>query len=46
MTRAIEQLVLTGDRRSVFVERLKEALMRVEVDAYSGSHLCEEQPIR
>ena len=29
MTRAIEVLVLTGDRRSVFVERLKEALARV-----------------
>ncbi|MEO0770387.1 MAG: 3'-5' exonuclease [Cyanobacteria bacterium J06649_4] len=26
MTRAIERLVLTGDRRSVFVERLKRAL--------------------
>ena len=29
MTRAIEILVLTGDRRSVFVERLKGALARV-----------------
>ena len=28
MTRAIEMLVLTGDRRSMFVERLKEALAR------------------
>ena len=27
MTRAIEQLVLTGDRRSVFVDRLKAALV-------------------
>jgi hypothetical protein len=31
MTRAIEMLVLTGDRRSVFVERLKEALARVKL---------------
>ena len=29
MTRAIEMLVLTGDRRSVFVERLKSALVSV-----------------
>ena len=29
MTRAIEMLVLTGDRWSVFVERLKGALTRV-----------------
>ena len=29
MTRAIEMLVLTGDRRSAFVERLKGALARV-----------------
>ena len=30
MTRAIEVLVLTGDRRSVFVERLKRALGEVQ----------------
>lgn len=30
MTRAIEQLVLTSDRRSVFVEQLKGALAKVE----------------
>jgi superfamily I DNA/RNA helicase len=29
MTRAIEVLVLTGDRRSAFVERLKGVLARV-----------------
>lgn len=29
MTRAIEILVLTGDRRSVFVDRLKDALAKV-----------------
>lgn len=28
MTRAIEVLVLTGDRRSAFVERLKSALAK------------------
>lgn len=29
MTRAIEMLVLTGDRRSAFVDRLKGALAKV-----------------
>lgn len=30
MTRAIEMLVLTGDHRSMFVDRLKGALARVD----------------
>jgi len=36
MTRAIEVLVLTGDRKSAFVERLKGALLEVKRAASSA----------